>query len=114
MARMYLIPIILCTVFGIIKTGDTIKAVNGFDFSRIPQMSPEAVEELWFHFQIVYRQTMLEYLANILVFSVLILSVVKVLQFLLNDGRYLTEYMERLPVKRRKLFFFKILLDFIF
>lgn len=111
MARMYLIPIILCTVFGIIKTGDTIKAVNGFDFSRIPQMSPEAFEELWFHFQTVYLRMMLEYLANILVFSVLILSVVKVLQFLLNDGRYLTEYMERLPVKRRKLFFFKILLD---
>lgn len=111
MARMYIIPIILCTVFGIIKTGDTIKAVNGFDFSRIPQMSPEAFEELWFHFQTVYLRMMLEYLANILVFSVLILSVVKVLQFLLNDGRYLTEYMERLPVKRRKLFFFKILLD---
>ena len=111
MARMYLIPIILCTVFGIIKTGDTIKAINGFDFSRIPQMSPEAFEELWFHFQTVYPRTMLEYLANILVFSVLILSVVKVLQFLLNDGRYLTDYMERLPVKRRKLFFFKILLD---
>ena len=111
MARMYLIPIILCTVFGIIKTGDTIKAVNGFDFSRIPQMSPEAFEELWFHFQTEYPCTMIGYLAGILSFSVLILTIVKLLQFLLNDGRYLSEYMERLPVKRRKRFFFKLLLD---
>jgi hypothetical protein len=111
MARMYLIPIILCTVFGIIKTGDTIKLVKEYDFSNIPQMSAEAFEELWFHFQTEYPSTMIGYLAGILSFSVLILTIVKVLQFLLNDGRYLSEYMERLPVKRRKRFFFKLLLE---
>ena len=111
MARMYLIPIILCTVFGIIKTGDTIKLIKEYDFSNIPQMSAEAFEELWFHFQTEYPSTMIGYLAGILSFSVLILTIVKVLQFLLNDGRYLSEYMERLPVKRRKRFFFKLLLE---